>query len=496
MSENKKLFRSIFKATSVLGGVQVINILIGIFRSKILAVLLGPAGIGLASLFNATLGFISSLTALGIEDSAVRNISKARSMSDENKISEVVAVFRKLVLFTGFTGCLIVLIGSPYFSVLTFGNKNYTIAFCVLSVTVLFDQLNSSQFSLLQAMRRLDSLAKSKVIISVVALVLSIPIYYFFRVEGVVPAILISSIVSFLIVLSFVKKIQINKIRVPRDFFVSEGFDMIRMGVMLSLSGLLASGSSYVVRAYISNLGGVSAVGLYSAGFTVVYSYVGIFFTAMGTDYYPRLSEVAHDNEKTRLLINQQAESGILILAPLLCLLLVFVDLVVIALYSEKFLLVTRMIQWALIGVFFKVASWSVSFILIAKGESKIFFVNELIAAIYSLALNLAGFALGGLEGLGISFFIIYILYTLQVFILASKYYDFSFERSFYRVFVIQFFVCCICFLLSFSLKGPVYYVASIVLLMFSSLFSIKEIDKRIGVRELLQSLKNKVVKK
>jgi len=92
---------------------------------------------------------------------------------------------------------------------------------------------------------------------------------------------------------------------------------MLKMGFMLSLSGLISTAASYIVRVFISNTGGVADVGLYSAGFAIISTYVGLVFTAMGTDYYPRLSVVAHDNVEARLLINQQAEVAILILAPI-----------------------------------------------------------------------------------------------------------------------------------------------------------------------------------
>ena len=83
---------------------------------------------------------------------------------------------------------------------------------------------------------------------------------------------------------------------------------------MISFSGLIAIGVSYIVRIFISNQGGISEVGLYSAGFAIINTYVGLVFTAMGTDYYPRLSAVAHSNKECKKTINQQAEMTILLL--------------------------------------------------------------------------------------------------------------------------------------------------------------------------------------
>ena len=69
---------------------------------------------------------------------------------------------------------------------------------------------------------------------------------------------------------------------------------MLSLGFVISMSGLISLGASYIVRIYISNTGGVDDVGLYNAGFALINTYVGLVFTAMGTDYYPRLAAVAN----------------------------------------------------------------------------------------------------------------------------------------------------------------------------------------------------------
>jgi len=51
-------YRQIFKATSIIGGVQFVNIIILIVRSKFIAYLLGPVGMGISGLLVSTTGFI------------------------------------------------------------------------------------------------------------------------------------------------------------------------------------------------------------------------------------------------------------------------------------------------------------------------------------------------------------------------------------------------------------------------------------------------------
>jgi O-antigen/teichoic acid export membrane protein len=84
MNQNKNSYRQIMKATSLFGGVQVINIIIQIIRSKAIAILLGPAGIGLLGLFNTTILVIGNLTNFGLGISGVKDISQANNT--ENKV--------------------------------------------------------------------------------------------------------------------------------------------------------------------------------------------------------------------------------------------------------------------------------------------------------------------------------------------------------------------------------------------------------------------------
>jgi O-antigen/teichoic acid export membrane protein len=487
MTEQQSSYRQIFKATSLFGGVQVFDIIIAIIRSKFVAVLLGPTGLGIAGLLTTTTSFISSLTNFGLGTSAVKNVAATSSVGNKEKVATVVTVLRKLVWITGLLGMIVTLVLSPWLSQLTFGNKNYTSAFIWISITLLFQQLSSGQSVVLQGLRKLKYLAKANLIGAVIGLIISVPLYYFLRIDGIVPVIILSSLTSMALTWYFSRKIGIRPLEINRRTIIAEGREMLKMGFMLSLTGLMTTGISYFVKVYISNFGGVEQVGLYSAGFTIINTYVGMVFTAMGTDYYPRLSAVAHDNIKAKRLINQQAEVAILILAPLLAVFLVFIKWVVIIFYSNKFIAVNEMIHWASLGIYFKAAVWSVGFILLAKGASNLFFWNELLGNIYVLVFNIIGYRLAGLEGLGISFLAAFFVYFIQIFIVASFKYQFAFDKEFYHVAGLQFVLGLLCFLTMKTLEAPWTYIIGTSLILLSVIFSFLELDKRIEIRKLIR---------
>lgn len=496
MSVKQSSYRQIMKATSIFGGVQVFNIIISIIRSKFVAVLLGPAGMGIAGLLTSTIGLIGSITNFGLGSSAVRNVSVAVATENGEKIRTTVSIIRRLVWITGLLGTIVTIFLSPFLSRLTFGNSNYSTAFIFISITLLLSQLTAGQSVILQGMRKIKNLAKADVAGMLVGLFISIPIYYKLGTTGIVPAMIISSFLSLFFSWFFASKINIAKVSVEKPIFKSESITMLKMGFMLSLSGIIPVVASYVIRIFIGRTGGVEQVGFYTSGFAIINTYVGMIFTAMGTDYYPRLTEVSSDNNKTKNVINEQAEIAILIIAPILAAFLTYINWAVILLYSNKFLPVTGMIHWAALGMFFKTVSWTIGFVFLAKGSSRLFFWSELGANIYLLILNIVGYKFFGLNGLGISFLIGYVLLFLQNFIVAKINYAFNFDKAFYKLFTIQFLFGLICFITVEKINSPFSYIVGSIFIFLSLIYSFIELNKRLGISQILLSLMSKVRKR
>lgn len=496
MQEHRSSYRQIVKATSLFGGVQFFQIIISIVRSKFVAILLGPSGMGVVGLLTSSTGLITGLTNFGLGTSAVKNISEAIATNDNERISTVILVMRRLLWVTGLLGALVTLIFSPLLSEFTFGNKDYTLAFVWISITLLFNQLSTGELVILQALRHLQNLAKANVYGSFVGLLITIPLYYKFGIEGIVPVIIITSFVTLFFSWYFAKKVKLENTSVSYTKTVAEGKSMMVMGFMISLSGLITLIAAYLLRIFINRTGNVADVGFYSAGFTIINTYVGMIFTAMGTDYYPRLSVVASDDEQCKQLINQQSEIALLILAPILIAFLIFVNWAIIILYSSQFLSITGMVYWATMGIFFKAVSWAIAFVFLAKGVGKLYFWNEFFGSIYFLLFSLLGYYYGGLTGLGVSFLISYILYLIQVFFIAKVKYEFSFSPSFMQIFVIQFLLAMAGFAVVYLINQPYTYILGVILIGFSCWYSYKELESRIGVKEIIQGVLEKFKKK
>ncbi|MCR4030915.1 MULTISPECIES: oligosaccharide flippase family protein [Flavobacterium] len=473
------------KATSIFGGVQIFIILISILKSKIAAVFLGTAGIGIVGLLNSTITLIAGITGFGLGTSAVRDVSAANSSGNSKAVALVVSVLRKWVWITGIFGTCIVIVFSGWLSEITFGNNSYIFSFILVSVTLLINQLNVGQLAILQGMQKTQYIAKASIVGSSLGLVMTFPLYYFLGNDGIVPAMIFASLFSFVTSLSFAKKIKIEKIILSRKLVFSEGKNMLKMGFLISLSGLLVTLTTYIIQLFINDTGGVAQVGLFTSGFSIINSYVGLIFTAMATDYFPRLSAVSDSNELCRKTINQQAEISILILGPIILLFLLFIKQIIVVLYSDQFVAIEEMVKWLAIAIFFKAAAWSIGFILLAKGESKTFFWNDLIGNFYMLIFDLIAYHFWGLTGLGVSFFVGYFVYFLQVFTLCRSKYEFSFDNSFIKIFIVQFVLSVTGFLFLKFGEKPFSYVISVIMLILSIYYSFTELDKRLDIKKI-----------
>ncbi len=486
-SSQTSSYRSIFKATSLFGGVQAYTILMQVVKSKVIAVLLGPLGVGIQGLYQSAIDMVKQASSLGISQSAVRDVAEANGTDDIKRISRTVTVLRKIVWFTGLLGMVGVIAFSPLLSQASFGNNDFALAFVILSVILLLDQLSAGQKVVLQGMRRLRDLAKATAIGVTISLMVSLPLYYLWGIKGIVPAMILTAVVTLFMSWFYSRKVKIESQKVTLKGIISEGKNMMVMGISMSLSGVLAMGVGYIIRSFIRRWGGIDEVGLFQAGFVIINSYVGLVFNAIATDYYPRLASVNKDNDACRKVVSQQGEISLFIMAPLLSICIVAMPIVIRILYSEQFLPADNYIKWACLGMMFRLASWIVSFIFVAKAESKLFVLNELLVNVYYLWLSIVGYKLGGLSGIGAAFAITYIVYFIQVFLISYFRYDFTFSHSFIIAFVTQLLFVTLSLVFMIKLEEPYNYVGSIIVVCLSVVLALKGLNNRLDLKSVIK---------
>lgn len=414
-NEASDSYSHVLEYTGIFGGVQGLNIIVSLVRNKLIAELLGPNGMGLASLFNTTVNFISQATNFGISFSAVKHISELFEQGDETVINHFVKVVRVWSLLTAMIGMLVCIVVGPLLSDFTFAWGNHTLHFILLAPAVGLMAITGGEMAILKGAKRLRSLAVIQIYNVLAALIISIPIYYFYNQAGIVPVIVLMALTSMLLTIRHSYRLYPLHLS-GGNGILGEGMSMVRLGIAFVVAGVLGSGAEMLIRSYLNVVSGdLDVVGLYNAGFMLTVTYAGMVFSAMETDFFPRLSSVNNDVVATNLTVNRQIEVSLLIVSPMLAALIVGLPILIPLLLSSKFLPMVGMAQVAVFAMYIKAISLPVSYLTLAKGDSLGFMVLEAIYDVLLVLLIILGYHLWGLYGTGVALSVSYVLDVLLV---------------------------------------------------------------------------------
>lgn len=401
MKNNNGSYSHILKYTSLFGGVQMLNILIGLIRNKLVAVLLGPLGMGIVALYTSTINFIVNTSNLGIHASAVKELSQAFETGDTGLLHHKIHVLRHWTCITSLLGMMAFACLSPLLSRWTFATYNYTIQFICLAPVVALTIIALGETAILKATRLLRQLAIVSVCGAVGVLAVSVPIYWIYGCDGIVASLVLMAVVQALTVTAYSLR------RYPLSLAISkacvhEGRAFLGLGIAFVVSGIMGSGVEMAIRAYLSNAADIATVGLYNAVYAMVFTYAGIVFTAMDTDYFPRLSGISCNGNELNDAVNRQIGATMAIVSPLAVLFILCMPVLLPLLYSGKFATALPMLQVAALSMYCRGVYLPIEYVALSRGDSKTFIVVEVFSGVLLVSFVVLGFETLGLKGMGI----------------------------------------------------------------------------------------------
>jgi antigen flippase len=414
-------YGQILESSALIGGSSALAIVFGVVRTKAMALFLGPSGFGLFGVYASIISVAECFAGLGVSSSAVRQIAQSAASGDSHQISRTSRVLLRVSLLLAFLGAASLAIVSRPVSTFTFGDVRHAGAVALLSLAVFCELLSGGQRALIQGMRKVHDLAMTSILTAFLGLLVTVPVVFILRERGVVPAIIGAGLVALLVTSHYRSKIHFQSSPLTRTQQYEEASSLLKLGFVFMTSYLMTTGAGYLIRIMVLRRIGYEATGLYQAAWTLGGVYVGFILQAMGTDFYPRLTAVAEDNDKCNRLVNEQTEVGLLLAGPGILATLAMAPLVVVVLYSSRFVAAVGVLRWICLGTLLQVVTWPMSYILVAKGKQALFFGCEVIWAIASLVLAWFGIRWSGLNGVGMAFAGSYLVYgVLLLFIVGG----------------------------------------------------------------------------
>jgi len=443
VSEEKASYHRILKSTSIIGGASFINILVGVLRTKVLAVLLGPAGIGLASLYTSLMTTAATVATSGLGPVGTRQIAIASSKDDARAVMVARRALFWGTMFLACVGALVVWSLRSFLAVHTLQNASYAGVVGWLSLGVALTVAGASQSALIQGMRRIGDVARLSIYGSIFNTVLGVALLWWWGRTGLVAYVLIGPAVTFVlghVYVSRLPKTKVEGISIPE--LAHEWNVLLRLGIAMVGAGLVGSLAQLWIRIDVAKVLGAQSLGQYQAAWTISMQYVTFVLMAMGTDYYPRLTGVIHDHKAARNLVNEQTEIAILLSAPVFIAMMATAPWVIHFLYAKSFAPSVEILRWQVLGDVLKVISWPMGFLILAAGDGRTFFLSEALSWIVSAGLIVGLAPVMGLQITGIAYLAMYAVCLPLVYWLARRRIGFHFSIPVLFLSIITFVLC------------------------------------------------------
>ena len=482
-------YGQILKSSSILGGAQGLSYLIAMARTKAVAILLGPAGVGVVSLYQSMTALLGTIAGLGIPSSGVREVAEAYGGNDLERTSIARLNLRRISWVTGIVGWILTAALSYPLSQWTFGSHDHALAVAILGASVLISTVTGVRMAVIQGMRRIGDIAKIQILSMTIETLIAIGLYGWLKEKAIIPVLIGSAAISYCVSWYFASKIPWIQPTVSWKQTWHGSRHLIGLGVAFVWTAILAAGIALAIRTIIVRDLGIEANGIFQSAWGISGMFAGFILAAMGTDFYPRLTAVSKDHPKMNQMVNEQTEIAILLAFPGLIGTLVFAPWLMKIFYTAKFIDGAILLPWFVLGVFLKVVSWPMGFILLAKGEIRWFIAAESLFNVIQLGLTIYLMKTQGIVGTAHAFAILYGIHIFAMLALSRNRSGFTWSPKAFKLLAITASLVTVTFLLQkfandFSKLG-----FGTLLCLVSALISMRGIVSRLGNDNRMSSM-------
>lgn len=399
----KLLKTSLFSAI-----ITLIRIGSGFVAGKFVAILTGPAGVALIGAFTNFISIILSFANGAITSGVVKYTAEYND--DEDSLKKIFSTAFKISIVCSAIMGVILFVFASFLSRLVLTSELYINPIRVLGLTVVLYSLNSLLISILNGRGQIKTYTIVNTVGSIIGLIFTIALVYFFKISGALYALVLAQSIVF-----FVTAVLVVRSPWFRWSYFKQPFDRLfasklsHYSLMAIVTALTVPVAQIILRNMIIDKLGIDAAGQWQGMMRVSDGYLMVITTALGTYYLPKLSSLKIDSE-----IRDEVFRGYRIILPgvfIGCCLIYFLRFLIIKiLYTPDFVRMESLFLWQLVGDFFKMASWMLAYLMLAKSMTKAYIFIEITFNIIYVVLGYLLVERFGLNGISIAFSINYMM--------------------------------------------------------------------------------------
>lgn len=402
----------VFSLTSIS---TLVKMCTGLISVKIVASIIGPAGVALVGQLNNFAMIAMSFSSGGINSGITKYIAEYRE--DNSMVAQLLSNALRITAICSAICAVVLIVFHRYISQLVMLSADYGYVFVIFGITILLYALNNMLISIVNGYKEFRRFVYINIANSIIGVIFTVALVMFWQLKGA-----LISAVTFQSIMLFVTLWMLRGTPWLDLKFFKEKFNRViagkyfRYALMTLTTALTVPIVQMLLRGYVMAEISPIEAGWWEGMQRISNMYLMVITTSFSVYYLPRLSEITDVKElRHEIIKSYKVIVPILLLGFSLIYIMRF--FVIKLLFTPDFMPMSHLFAWQLAGDFFKICSWLIAYLMVAKAMLKMFIITEIIFSVNRLVISLLLVNINGIIGLTQGYLIDYILYMVVILI-------------------------------------------------------------------------------
>lgn len=396
----------VFSLTSIS---TLVKMCTGLVSVKIVASIIGPAGVALVGQLNNFSTIALSLATGGINSGITKYVAEYKS--DASKVKQYLATAFRITVVCSLLVGLVLLLLCKQLSSLIMMTPQYWYVFAIFGITITFYGLNNMLVSVVNGYKQFNKYVKVNIVSSIFGVAFTVALVLALGLPGaLISAVTFQSLMIFVSVLMLRKLEWLRKDWLVGKFKRTIASQYFRYALMTLLSAFLVPISQMLLRGYVISEISITEAGWWEGMNRISNMYLMVITSSFSVYYLPRLSEISD-----RIELRHEIFKCYKVIVPLLLAgftVIYFLRFFIVKLlFTHEFMPMTQLFIWQMAGDFFKICSWLLAFLMVAKSMTKAYISTEIIFTLSYILLGYTFIRFDGIVGLCQAYLTNYVLY-------------------------------------------------------------------------------------
>ena len=406
----------VFSLTSIS---TLVKMCTGLISVKVVASIIGPAGVALVGQLNNFATIMMSFASGGINNGITKYVAEYKE--DNSYIAKLLSNALKITALCSLLCSLFLIILHRQLSEMIMLTSEYGYIFIVFGFTIFMYAINNMLISIINGFKEFKRYVYVNIANSILGVSFTVALVLCWHLKGaLIAAVTFQSIMIFITLFMLRKVSWLRWSNFKEKLSKAIASRYFRFTLMTLTSALTVPVVQMILRGYVMKEISPVEAGWWEGMNRISNMYLMVITSSFSVYYLPRLSEI-----KDRLELRHEIFKAYKAIIPLLLAGFAIIYLlrffIIRLLFTPEFMPMSQLFAWQMAGDFFKICSWLLAFLMIAKAMTKMFMASEIVFSLTWLGLGFLFTSLDGVVGLCQAYLINYIIYTVVMVIFFRK---------------------------------------------------------------------------